>query len=162
MNPPPSPRQPALDRAQGYLDLGMSREAWDELASLPSAAQDSAEALQLQAALLIQQRRWTEALAVSRRLCAVHPTSSGGYIHAAYCLHELGRTREASDLLRSGPPSLEEEPIYHYNLSCYQTHLGELEDARQRLERSFELDERLAGIAERDPDLRPLWASLRW
>jgi Flp pilus assembly protein TadD len=155
-----SPVISALERAQGYMDLGLFDDAWCELGSLSRSEQEQVESLHLRAALLMQQRRWEEALLVSRRICDLQPGVSGGYIQAAYCLHELGRTGEACHVLRTGPASLQQEPIYHYNLSCYEVYLGKLEDARALLARSFELDERLVVIAEHDPDLSPLWASL--
>jgi len=151
---------PCLERAQGYLDLGLNEEAWAELASLPRAIQDTPEGLHITTALLMKEKRWDEALLVSYRICELQPNLSGGFIHAAYCLHELDRTREACQVLHNGPESLKDEPICHYNLSCYAVCLGKFEEARALLERSFELDERLALIAERDPDLMPLWASL--
>ena len=152
---------PGLERAQGYLDLGLLEEAWSELVSLTGEQRDLPEALHVMATLLMRQKRWEEALLVSYRICEVLPSQSGGFIHAAYCLHELGRTREACEILRSGPECLQREPLFHYNLSCYSVYLGSYDEARVLLERSFELDERLASVAEHDPDLFPLWATLR-
>jgi len=154
------PAPSALDRAQGYMDLGLHDEAWAELDSLSLEDQERIDSLHLKAALLMRQKLWEDALLLSRKICDLQTSSAGGYIQAAYCLHELGRTREACHLLRTGPESLRDEPIYHYNLSCYEVHLGELDEARALLARSFELDERLVIIAEHDPDLSPLWASL--
>ncbi len=155
-----SSHHPLLLRAQGYLDLGMCAEAWAELRTLPGPDQDTADALHVRVSILIKQRLWHEALALSLRLCDLQPMAVGGFIQAAYCLHEMGQTRGACDLLRSGPPSLLQEAIYHYNLSCYLVHLGEIGEARHLLGKSFELDERLVGIADSDPDLAPLWATL--
>ncbi|RFC45761.1 MAG: putative Zn-dependent protease [Verrucomicrobia bacterium] len=152
---------PCLERAQGYLDLGLLDDAWSQLAFLSAEQRDSPEALHIMATLLMKQKRWDEALIVSFRICELLPSKSGGFIHAAYCLHELGRTREACEILRSGPDCLQREPLFHYNLSCYSVSLGSFDEACASLERSFELDERLAGIAEHDPDLVPLWATLR-
>lgn len=157
----PSHRIPCLERAQGYLELGMPDEAWSELALLKGEQRDLPDALHVMASLLMKQKRWDEALIVSFRICEILPTKSGGFIHAAFCLHELGRTREACEVLRSGPDCLQKEPLFHYNLSCYSVYLGSFDEACALLERSFELDERLAGIAEHDPDLVPLWNTLR-
>jgi len=151
---------PSLERAQGYIDLGLYDEAWEELSSIPRIDQDAADSLHVIASLLMKEKRWEEALKVSRQICELQPKLSGGFIHVAYCLHELGRTREACQVLRNGPETLKDEPICQYNLSCYAVCLGKFEEARTLLERSFELDERLAIVAEHDPDLTPLWASL--
>ena len=71
-------------------------------------------------------------------------------------LHEMDRTLEAVELLLDGPDSLQDEPIYHYNLGCYKAAIGALEDARKSLRRSFNLDERLVDVARKDPDLKLL------
>ena len=117
------------------------------------------EALQLNIQIHLQESSWEPALALCRQLCDVAPQANSGYIHAAYCLHELGRTEEARDLLLEGPESLREEPVFFYNLGCYEARLGETDSARAWLLRSFELDENLRHQAKTDPDLVGVWAT---
>jgi hypothetical protein len=104
----------------------------------------------------MQARRWQEALAVGRELCLTEPKKSGGFIHTAFCLHELGRTIEARDCLLDGPPSLHSEATFHYNLACYECALGHLDLARLHLDKSFAMDKKMRDLAKRDPDLAAL------
>ena len=79
-----------------------------------------------------------------------------GWLQAAFCLHELGRTREALDKLVSGPRGLREVALFHYNCACYLTVLGQLRDAMAALRRAFEMDASYRDNARTDPDLVPL------
>ncbi|MEP6672361.1 MAG: tetratricopeptide repeat protein, partial [Chthoniobacter sp.] len=110
--------------AQGYCELGMFDDALEELGSLPAEVAQLSPVVELRTVVLMQARRWKLALTASRSLCRVAPDKSTGFIHAAFCLHELGRTDEARDTLLSGPDALHAEPTYPYNLACYECALG--------------------------------------
>lgn len=147
--------------AQGYVELTLYAEAREELRSLPSEALERAEVVELRLlCLMMGEGSWEEALPLSKRLCEMEPDEPGGFIHAAYCLHELGRTAEAVDLLAKGPPALRTKPVYYYNLGCYQTRLGHHDEALQLLERCFAMDSRFRRMAREDPDLEALRAVL--
>jgi len=142
--------------AQGYCELGMHDDALAELDSLPAELLRHASVVELRAVVLMQARRWKLALTASRSLCRVAPDKTSGFIHTAFCLHELGRTTEARDTLLSGPDVLHTEPTFHYNLACYECALGNLDLARMHLEKSFELDKKYKEYAKSDPDLAAL------
>ena len=147
------PHERSIIAAQGYLELGMFRDVWRELHSLPAALLGTADVLELSALSLMGERRWGEALEVARRLREERPEDPGGFIHEAYCLHELGRTREALNTLLKGPESLREKPVYFYNAACYRAQLGEVEDAVKLLGLAFKMDGSLRRSAKHDPDL---------
>lgn len=143
----------SLLAAQGYIELEMPDEALRELDALPAAEQAREDVLQMRLFLTMHAKAWDQALAICDRLRAADPEGTTGYIHGAFCLHELGRTREARDLLLSGPACLLREPTYHYNLGCYDAVLGYLEEAARHLETSFQMDRKFRDIARHDPDL---------
>jgi len=142
--------------AQGYGELGMVDEALTELDTLPADMKRHSKVIELRLAILMQARRWTDALQASRDLCNLEPEKTMGYIHAAFCLHELGHTVEARETLLGGPTALHAEPTYHYNLACYECRLGNLDLAQAHLDRSFQLDKKFREFARSDPDLEPL------
>ena len=74
-------------------------------------------------------------------------------MHGGFCLHQLGKTKAARKLLLTGPSILLEEPIYYYNMGCYEALLGNLEEARDHLKISFEMDTSFRELAKKDPDL---------
>lgn len=144
--------------AQGYSELSMFDDALAELDSLPKKATKSSTVLELRTVILMQAKRWNAALTAARALCEAEPEKTSGFIHAAFCLHELSRTDEARDVLLNGPDALHVEPTFHYNLACYECALGNLELARMHLEKSIQLDKKFRDFAKSDPDLAALRA----
>lgn len=142
--------------ACGYAELGMARESIAELNALDDAFQSRPEVLQLRLHHFMRRKQWTRALTISRKLCRVAPECSAGFLHAGFCLHELGRTLQAKQLLLKGPTALLREPIYYYNMGCYDVLLGNLKDAQVHLQISFKMDASFRELAKRDPDLEPL------
>jgi predicted Zn-dependent protease len=142
--------------AHGYAELGMFDDALAELETLPPEARGAVLAVEMRVAILMQAKRWRDALGVSEMLCKLDPARSSGFIHAAFCLHELGRTADARDTLLKGPATLHAEATFHYNLACYECALGQLGLARAHLEKSFTLDRKFREFAKTDPDLKPL------
>jgi len=153
---PVKEHQRTLLAAQGYSELKMFDDALAEIASLPEDAQREPGAMELRIVILSQSQRWEEALQASRELCRVLPNEAAGFIHVAFCLHCLGRSAEAKETLLGGPPSLEKEATFHYNLACYECALGNLHIARRYLERSIAMDKKFREFAKTDPDLEPL------
>ena len=149
-----------IDAAQGYFELGMADEALAELDRVAADDRCRAEVGQLRVLILMRVSRWSEALAVCEALRADHPGLGAGYIQGAFCLHELARTEEAMRLLLEGPASLLRDPVYFYNLGCYHAVLGRPEEARNYLQMSFNIDEKLREIARLDPDLASLAARI--
>jgi predicted Zn-dependent protease len=142
--------------AQGYSELGMFDDALAEIDSLPAEVVQSATVAELRTVVLMQARRWKLALTASRALCRAAPEKTSGFIHTAFCLHELCRTAEARDTLLGGPEVLHAEPTFHYNLACYECALGNLDVARLHLEKSIEIDKKFREFAKSDPDLAAL------
>jgi len=145
-----------ITAAQGYSELGMHDDAIAELEAIDADAWDRPEVLEVRLLILMHARRWKEALAASRKLCKICPESPSGFIHAAFCLHELGRTQDAKSMLVGGPPSLLKEPTYHYNLACYEARLGNFAEAHAHLETSFGMDRKFREFARNDSDLEPI------
>lgn len=148
--------QKALSAAQGYLELGMYEDAHRELNQLSPEMLGRVEFLECRLFLYMQQKRWEEALGIAAKLRRTDPHVATGYIQAAFCLHELGRTQEAKELLLNGPESLRLNPLYHYNLACYEAVLGETEAALIYLRKSFALQTDLREVARQDNDLKSL------
>jgi Flp pilus assembly protein TadD len=138
----------------------MPNEALRELKGLPPELSNEAEVLELRVVVLIRATRWKTAATEARKLCKKRPQHPAGYIHLAYCLHEMGETESARQTLLKGPKALEKEGTYFYNLACYDAVLGDLEAARKHLARSIRLDKRFREFARNDMDLAPLHGEL--
>ena len=44
-----------------------------------------------------------------------------------------------------------------FNLACYASATGRMEDAKERLRNAIELDKQIRKLALEDDDLKPLW-----
>lgn len=147
-----------VQAAIGYTELGMHRESVAELDAIESRLQQHPEVLQVRLHHLMRRKKWSEALRISRVLCRVAPDCSMGFLHAGFCLHQLGKTAEAKSLLSRGPLALLKEPIYYYNMGCYEALLGNVTDAYEHLRISFRMDSNFRELAKQDPDLHVLHA----
>ncbi len=150
-----------VSAVQGYFELGMCREALSELRTLPSEIQNEAPVQELEIVILIRARRWPSAVRVAKKFCKTNPNLPAGFIHLAYCQHELGDTVSARKTLLSGPPALEKEGTYFYNLACYDAVLGDIEAARRNLAKSIRIDKRFRDFAKTDHDLASLHMELQ-
>ena len=146
----------ALLAAQGYLELGMAKEALAELSTIPDIGSRDPDVVEVRLHILMQATQWREALATANELRDLNPKAVPAYIHGAFALHELGRTTEARDLLLQGPEELRKDPTFHYNIGCYEAVLGNRDAALQSLEQSFALDDTYRDFARKDPDLAVL------
>ena len=145
-----------LESTRGYIDLHMLDEAWKTLDTLPENQRDQAPAIEMRIIVRLDQKRLDDALALCHELCEKFPDNHAGYIQGAYCLHELGRTEEALEHLQSGPATLRREPVYFYNLCCYDLSLGKEDAASAWLNRAFEMSPGYADEALKDPDMEPI------
>jgi len=145
-----------VQAACGYLELGMHRESIAELDAIAPRLQNRAEVLHLRLHHLMREKRWGNALRVSQMLCKVAPDSGTGFLHAGFCLHQLGKTEEAKMLLITGPVALLKEPVYYYNMGCYEALLGDVNGAKENLLISFKMDASFRELAKKDPDLKAL------
>jgi predicted Zn-dependent protease len=139
--------------AEGYCELGLFDDALAQLNELTKEQRERLEAIRMRIDILLRQKQWQAALELSLRMCELYEKENYGYVHAAFCLHELGRTLDAKQILLDGPSGLLEEAIYYYNLACYDTALGNLDQAKAYLRASFQLDKSLRELAKNDPDL---------
>ncbi len=142
-----------LDKTRGYIDLEMFEEALRELDHLPPDKRDSPEASEMRIIIRLDQGDLDGALALSKALCQNHPGNHAGFIQGAYCFHAKGKTQEAIDHLQSGPETLLDEPVYFYNLACYEAAQGKTQTALTWLRQSVELDKSYRTKAITDPDL---------
>ena len=134
----------------------MLQESLAELDAMPTRMQKRPEVLQLRLHHLMRKKRWPQALSISQLLCRVAPDCGTGFLHAGFCLHQLGRTAEARKLLARGPITLLKDPVYYYNMGCYDALLGNVTEAEENLRISFRMDASFRDLARNDPDLQVL------
>jgi predicted Zn-dependent protease len=161
MKPLPHPDNQHLEAAEGWLGLGDRPSANEELEQISPAFRDHPFVLEVRYKIFAEAKRWDEAVEIARTLSEMLPDNSWGFIHYAYSLHELKRTREAYGVLIPVVDKFS-EPTIRYNLACYACQLGNLKEAEQWLKKAIDLvgkkDVRKMALA--DPDLKPLWSKI--
>jgi tetratricopeptide (TPR) repeat protein len=104
--------------------------------------------------------RWEEAAIIGKGALRLYPDFGALYVATAHALRHYSGAAEAKAMIVEGEPLLENEAIFHYMLACYDSALGNLEDAKEGLERAFELNKSLRLKALDEPDLAAVWESL--
>src|SRR5258707_1267208 len=89
-----------LNAAEGWLGLGSIVDAEQELEQLSPAVSSHPEVLRVRYHVSEQAKQWASALATAQQICQVVPETPFGWVHHAYALHELRRTREAYNVLK--------------------------------------------------------------
>lgn len=150
-----------LQYANGYLDLGMVKDAKAELDLIDEKDRSNSEVLSMRVRLYSESHNWKNMVATSKQLVGMDPEVSFGWVNWAYALRELERISEAKDIANRGLALNPKEAVLWFNLACYCSLLGEVEDASNHLDQAIALEKSFEKEAVDDPDLDKLWAWLR-
>lgn len=145
--------------AVGWIDLGDWQSALDELQKINRVFLGQPLVAKIAQRILSESCQFDLSLLQSGELIEQLPNDPHGWISYAFTLNALLRTQEAYDFLL---PLLELFPQHRtipYNLACYLSQLGRLDEAHRMLERSFAIDGGLDRFLKAlcDPELAPLW-----
>jgi tetratricopeptide (TPR) repeat protein len=151
-----------LRAAEGWLELGNWLEANEELERITPTMRVHPAVLQLRWEIYAKAGKWEMAVEIGRALSEMLPENSWGFIHYAFALHELKRTKEAWGVLIPVVDKFTDEFRISYNLACYCCQLEELKDALKWIEKAFAVagKEDIRLMALEDPDLELLWKQI--
>jgi tetratricopeptide (TPR) repeat protein len=147
-----------LSHAQGYLGLGMLREAEAELDAIDAADAERTEVAAVRVALLHEMKDWARLRDLARTLMQREPMQPGWWVSLAFATRRIDSLEKAHGILRDAEDFHPEEAIIQFNLGCYAAQLGDLDEARERVLRAIALNEDFRAIARHDTDLAPLRA----
>jgi tetratricopeptide (TPR) repeat protein len=152
-----------LEAAQGWLGLKNWPEAMAEIEQISPSVQSHADVLQVRWAIYAAGEDWEMAMQIAEDFRRANPDSPFGFVHLAYALHELRRTKEAQNVLLPVVEKFSDEYIIRYNLACYACQLGDNEAAWRWLEKSMALTDpnEVKRMAMTDADLEPLRKRMR-
>jgi len=149
-----------LNAAQGFFQLGMWNESWNELEALALETRHRPQVILLRVMIYNNLNRWEEASIVGQGALRYYPDFGALYVATAYALRHHSGPAEAKAVIAASEPYFEEEAAFHFLLACYDSALGHVDEAKEGLQRAFELDPGLRLKALDDPDLAPVWDSL--
>jgi Flp pilus assembly protein TadD len=151
------PAQRRRDYARGFLALGLTDEATRELAHLTLVDLEDTDSVDVLVDTAMESRNWPAVVNAAQELTQRRPTEDKGWIAWGYALRELGRITEARDvLLRAEALHGNTCAVLHYNLACYYSLLGVLDEARRRFARATKMHPPFLEGAKEDPDLEAL------
>ncbi len=150
-----------LRAAEGWLDLGNPEEARCELDLIPSPQQNHPKVLELRWNLFATEKNWKACVRTAELLVKEAPEMPDGWIHRSFALHEMEQTEKAFSLLEPARKLFSKQWVIPYNLACYLTQLGRIEEAAKELHSALRIDSRaVKTAAATDPDLEPLRQSI--
>ena len=154
------PAASRLTYAQGYLVLGLAREARRELAALRREERRGLPARKLLVECAMGLKQWAQVVRLARPITREDAGHENAWIALAYALREMNQIRAAREVLLEALPHHQfSSGVLQYNLACYECLLGNLAEARRRLARAAKLDDSWEQVARSDPDLKALFTA---
>lgn len=150
-----------ITAAQGYIELGMPLEANEELEQIDADQRSHTEVLALRVKIYNALKKWELMETVAKRLVRIEPENVQWTVSWAYAIRRADSIEAARTILLDAVERMQDVAVLHYNLACYECKLGNLEEAKSRLKRAFELEPRYRITALEDEDLEAVWLSLR-
>jgi|ERR1700736_3186912 tetratricopeptide (TPR) repeat protein len=146
--------------AEGYVELGMFREADAELRELDSKCPILEETVVLKLCIYAGLHDWDKAQELASKLAEHDPDNAQWAIWSASAAYRLQSVETAKGILLQALETHPDNANIHYNLSRYETRLQHFKTARRHLARAIQLDPRFKLVAIDDDDLQPLWIKL--
>jgi len=108
-----------LNAAQGFFQLGMWNESWNELEALALETRHRPQVILLRVMIYNNLNRWEEASIVGQGALRYYPDFGALYVATAYALRHHSGPAEAKAVIAAGEPYLEQEAIFDFILACY-------------------------------------------
>lgn len=147
-----------LSYAAGYIELGLLKEAFEEVEAIAIEDRLATPVLEVHLELHFAAKQWDIVAGIGRELTIHSPGNERPWIYRARALKELDRVQEAKlTLLEGFVQCAAPSAVFHYDLARYHCLLGEFEPARDSLNRACRMDEKLKVASRDDPILAQLW-----
>ena len=171
-------RQAILRQAVGYIELGELLVEVDRpvpasaqkillrglatLDELPEPTRSKPDAKLLEGEALRALGRWEEAILPLTLVSEQDPLRLESWLGLGWCLKRLGRLADAIGILEKGLVASPQQPILHYNLSCYLSLGGDVQAAIEHLTKAISIDKRFRDLTQIEPDFDPIRSDPRF
>lgn len=152
--------------AEGWLEFGLPHEAVAEWEKLSPATRRLPAALDLRWRISAALSDWNSGVELGEQIIALAPESADGWLRRSYALRRSpqGGLQNAWEALRPAADQFPEEETVAYNLACYATQLGNLDEGWEWFLRALLVSQNAANVRRlglADSDLAPLWDRIR-
>ena len=102
-------------------------------------------------------KKWDMVAAVASHLVKVEPENEAWWINLAYSIRRIEGVESAEAILLRAQAIHPKVAMIAFNLACYASVTGRMEEAKERLRHAIDLDKDVRKLAIDDEDLTPLW-----
>jgi Flp pilus assembly protein TadD len=138
-------------------ELGMFDDAALALEEIEPEDKTRNEVLGARVNLYMAAKKWDMAAAVGSHLVKVEPENEVWWISLGYSIRRSEGVEKAEAILLRAQTIHPKVAMIAFNLACYASVTGRMEEAKKRLRDAIALDKDIRGLAIVDEDLRPLW-----
>jgi tetratricopeptide (TPR) repeat protein len=100
-------------------------------------------------------KKWELMREIAKRLADFQPDDIQWITSYAYATRRAESIPAAKEILLNAEPKFPKEAIIKYNLACYFSQMGDIQNAKNYLKNAFEIDLNWRMTALEDEDLRP-------
>jgi len=155
-----SPDKECFEVACGYAELGMYLDANQELEKIDAFNRAAPEVLALRISIYCALEKWELMAELAKRLIEFQPDNPEWPVSLAYGTRRAISIQAAKEILLNAERKFPKEAVIKYNLACYCCQLREIENAKNYLKQTFEIDSNWRLAALDDEDLKALWNDL--
>jgi tetratricopeptide (TPR) repeat protein len=145
-------REHKLRVAEGYLEIGLPRQALAELETLGESAQGDGRVGYMRGEALRELGRYEDAIGQLESAISILPDEIPPYLALAWCYKRTDRLPLAIESIEKAIRIDPGQGILHYNLACYWSLAARPRLSLRHLERALELDDRFRELAHDEPD----------
>jgi Flp pilus assembly protein TadD len=115
------------------------------------------EVLGARVILYMATKKWDMAVAVASHLVKIEPKNEAWWISLAHSIRRSEGVEKAEAVLLRARAIHPKVAMIAFNLACYASVTGRMEEAKEQLRRAIDLDKDMRKLALEDEDLKPLW-----
>jgi Flp pilus assembly protein TadD len=143
--------------SNGYRELGMFEDTAQALEEIEPDDKTRNEVLYARVDIYLGAKKWHMAATVARHLVKADPENPAAWINLAYAVRRAENIGAAEAILLKARALHPKSALIAFNLACYASVAGHMEEAKARLQDAIDLDKDIRRLALDDEDLRPLW-----
>ena len=161
-----TPLEPAdafrLRAAEGWLELGDTASANEELDQLSAGVRAHPAVLFMRCLVSLREEKWDRAAELSETLTHLLPEVPEPWVNLAFATRRKtgGSIMEAKKILLKIEPNFPRQYVFPFNLACYCSQLGQFDEAERWLDKAMTIDGKtVRQMALQDDDLKPFLQS---
>ena len=148
-----------LTTAEGFLDLGMVDEAWEQLEEIEPLERAHPSVVEMRLRILERMGRFEMGAEIARGVVRVKPDELDLWLLGSRHVRAAEGALASLEFLLCCGDRFNGKAAFWFELACLHCQVGDLIRTAECTRRAVDLDRSLQMQALDHPDLAPLWAS---